>query len=405
MRYTIIIILLCFGTLQAQNDKKIKLDTNYLYGRAELKNRNYENALKLLEKALSQKEDDIKLLMFTAEAAYNNFEFSKSIKILKKANRIKKGIADFQLAKCYAMKNMHKKAVEHLKIHLGSKYRKSISEIKLDSAFRKTEKTAEWINMWKKKWHNSFEIRLNEAVYSKKYKRNNEALEILDEIITNNKNTKKAYYLRAKILEERGQIKQALKDMNKAVEKDKRNINYIKYRAELLQKTNKLKKSIKDYNLLIKLDPYNIDYYKDRAIIAEKTDETDLAISDIEIYRSYYKNDSYTSYLKGLCMIKKNDLHTALKCLNKAIEGKRIRAEYFNKRAEIYEKTGVNRYAKNDYSMSLDLNPRQADVFFNRAKIYIKEYDYKNACSDFKRAYEMGLMEADDYIRRYCREK
>ena len=58
--------------------------------------------------------------------------------------------------------------------------------------------------------------------------------------------------------------------------------------------------------------------------------------------------------------------------------------------------------AIDDYSMALDLNPNNPDIYFNRGIARLKLNDASNACYDFKKAFNMGKKEALEYLQRHC---
>ena len=77
--------------------------------------------------------------------------------------------------------------------------------------------------------------------------------------------------------------------------------------------------------------------------------------------------------------------------------------EAFNLRAQSLTEIGKTRDAISDYAMSLDLDPKQPDVYFSRAKLRLSIGDMEGACYDWKHAYELGHRDAADMLYKYCK--
>ena len=73
-------------------------------------------------------------------------------------------------------------------------------------------------------------------------------------------------------------------------------------------------------------------------------------------------------------------------------------------RGNVNFEMGKAQKAADDYSMSLDLDPKQAKVFYSRAFAYQELNEKDRACTDFKKAFSLGYKEALIHIQEYCGE-
>ena len=92
----------------------------------------------------------------------------------------------------------------------------------------------------------------------------------------------------------------------------------------------------------------------------------------------------------------------ALEYFNKNLEINTSKPEYFIARANTYLRTSTYKYAANDYSMALDLDPTNEQVYFNRGIARLKMGKIKDACYDWKQALKYGHPEAQEYLSKYC---
>ena len=131
---SIIAILLVFpGLIFAQQEK-------YLRGVAAMNQNEYAAAVDFFTDAL--KTSDIKPLVFLARGKAN-IQLGKTddaIKDFMDAEKLKPGIASYELAKCYAKLGNIENTVYYMRLHLESPYKVLESEIKKDLILLETDK-------------------------------------------------------------------------------------------------------------------------------------------------------------------------------------------------------------------------------------------------------------------------
>jgi Flp pilus assembly protein TadD len=77
-------------------------------------------------------------------------------------------------------------------------------------------------------------------------------------------------------------------------------------------------------------------------------------------------------------------------------------ANYYKARGKTYLKTATYRYAISDLSMSLDLNPSDAEAWMYHGVALIKSGNKSDGCSSLHKAQNLGSTEALKYIVENC---
>jgi Flp pilus assembly protein TadD len=79
-----------------------------------------------------------------------------------------------------------------------------------------------------------------------------------------------------------------------------------------------------------------------------------------------------------------------------------VNSLYFKSRGKTYLKTATYKYAVSDLSMSLDLNPEDAETWMFLGLAKIRSGDKVNGCSDLRKAQQLGNTEVLRYIVDNC---
>lgn len=77
--------------------------------------------------------------------------------------------------------------------------------------------------------------------------------------------------------------------------------------------------------------------------------------------------------------------------------------DYFIGRANSYMATKTYKYAIKDYSMALDLDPKNVDVYKKKAQAHKLAGEMKKACAEWSHAAKLGDIESQDNLKKYCR--
>ena len=266
------------------------------------------------------------------------------------------------------------------------------------------ENNRKWNDFWKNAtYYTGFDKALAQADYLIKSKDYVEAADILSEGLKGNYRKAPLYAKRAEVYIKTGNDRQALEDLNAAINTDRRNADLYVQRADVSYKMGKYKDALADYEAAIKYSPDNFSLYPKRALAYSKNGQYDQAVNDMEFYLKYFRNDHRIWYNYGMLNRENQKFFKALECFNKALSLSQSEPDYFVARGETYMDTRTYKYAKNDFSMALDLDPDNAKAYFDLGMAASQLGNNDLACFGFKKAYEFGLLEAGDYIRKYCK--
>lgn len=406
MKYISLIILLGLATglqLSAQNSDNAKENTAYFDAIAMYQQNRYSESIDFFTEAIKLQPNELELLIRRGEAYYCSGKYKEAIRDFLLVEKRRKGLCSFKLARCYAQVDDLQNAMKYLELHLKSRYKKSRATVRLDSAFSRLDDTRLWEEFWNKDRYNRYESLLSDAAYAGKTQRYSQAYEILDGLLQKFNKMHEAYFLRAKIALQQKDYKNALSDLDKAVRYSKNNLEYITQRARLLYKLKKYRKALDDYNQAIEIFPYDTKIYYERALTEKELKKYDRAINDITRYLKYYNTDYEAIYQCGTIHLANQNYFRALELFGKTIANSPTKPEYFIARANTYLKTNTFKYAYNDYSMALDLQPYNGEVYYNRGIARLNLGDRKGACSDWEQAMHYGYLKAFDYIEKNCR--
>ena len=85
------------------------------------------------------------------------------------------------------------------------------------------------------------------------------------------------------------------------------------------------------------------------------------------------------------------------------MEYNRSNPDFFIGRGKTYLSTRTYTYARNDFSMALDLDPGNPQTYLDKGIAELNLGNSKAACYAFKRAYDLGLYKAGEYLEKYCK--
>ena len=374
----------------------------YLKGIANFQKKDFNEAIIQFSKVIEFNKNNTEYYYKRGECYYNIQHYFKAIDDFQKADSLKPGYGSFFLAKNYALIGNEKKSIEYLTIHLKSKYRIPQSHIMFDEAFSDLQYAKEWEKLWKNNWYTKYEDQLDEAEYLLKSKNYDEALEFLDNTISGKSRDHELLSLRARVFIALNDYRNALTDYDEAILLSKRNHEYYAERARILYKIKKYKKSSGDYSRAIELNPYDLKLNYERAVVNYELKNYEDAIKDITYYLGYFEKDEDAIFLCGKIHYENEDYLKALEYFNKNLELNTGNTEYFTARANTYLKTGTFQYAINDYSMALDLDPKDEQVYFNRGIARLSTGNLKEACFDWEQAKKYGHLNIDEYLKKYC---
>ena len=133
------------------------------------------------------------------------------------------------------------------------------ASIKLNKAFESVENSRKWVELWKKRWYNSFEKLEQEIDYLTNSAQYPEALNLVEVYISKYPDNAGAYAIKGRINNARGKIREAEVNFTKAISLDSENPDFTKRRADIYVKSGNFPMAVKDISNALKSDPSLFD--------------------------------------------------------------------------------------------------------------------------------------------------
>jgi len=384
--------------LQAQS-----LSDNYLKGVVFIEKRMYSEAVESFSRAIYDRSNEADAFLKRGEANYflNNME--NALADFNSANAIRPGTADFFIARIYSATGDYDKALEFLEKHLSSESRLPASIIKKDSAFNDLKFEDSWYLLWQKQWYSAEEIAGEEVTYYLERSQFSAARNYLNSEISKNPASAELYYLRGLVDLTFGNYLTAVTDLTNAVKLGGNIEKYIQNRGHAYLKAGRFREALDDYNFILKTNRTDVKIHLNRAEAYAGMTDFSSAVKDVQTYLKYYENDMDAIYKCGDYCFQQKDYMNALRYFNQNLALNPDNALYLKARGKTYLMTRTYRYAIFDLSMSLDLDPNDAETWFYIGLSRLESGDRFTACSDFEKAVRLGDTKAITYIIDNCR--
>ena len=392
----IFFVLICLPA-NSQEEKN-----HYLAGLANLQRKEFEKAVSEFDKAIESESNKYHYYLKRGETYFWLGEYLKAKDDFNEASQLERYSGSMGLAMTYAKMGDTDQAIKHLGDHLGSPFRISEKSIKLNKAFESVGNSRKWVELWKKRWYNSFEKLEQEIDYLTSSAQYPEALDLVEVYISKYPDNAGAYALKGKINFKQGKIREAEVNFTKAISLDSDNPDFRKRRADVYVKSGNFPLAVKDISNALKSDPSLFHLYIKRAGLYHRMDVADKALDDLTRYLDYFPADEEALHLCGKIYIDQEKYYSALKCFSMNVENHPENPRSFIDRADAYVLSGNYKYAIMDYGMALDLDPTNPATWLNRGKVYIKTGNNKQACYDFTRAVRLKNREGIKLYKEYC---
>ena len=394
-------ILLLFIVLQGSIVSAQDIN-EYLTRAAAFKDRAlYPDAIALYTEAIG-KSDDYRLFKGRAEAFLLTGDIDAAVSDYIMANKLKPGSGYLGLARSYAISNDTEKAIGNLQNHLRSDFRLPRKEILLDAYFSSLEETPEWRQLWKNKWYNQLEEAVAEVEYYINAGKIKQAEDILSGVENMYHEQDRILYLKALISSAGNENKRALEYLNEAVAENDAEYSTWKLYIEQLAETGNSLGAANECDRALGHFPEQTELIFMKAENLRKANDRDRALEAAEEYLGLYPEDEHSNRLAGLIAGEKGEYNKALRYFSTNIENNPGTAQCFNDRADIYLKIKSWDAAVYDYSMSLDLWPRNGDVYYSKGIALLNSGKTEEACHDFRMAMRYGNRKASGMISKYC---
>lgn len=376
----------------------------YLEGRACMSEERYDLALSHLNEALRQNpgETEIFYQLGLCQFALKNYPAAKES--FYETEKRRKAMGSFYLAKCEVKLTHPELALNYLKTHLSSRYKKPESEILLDEDLSTLESMPGWKQLWEeKRWYSSGDKEFQEAMFLKDKGDYLEAINMLNKLEKQGYKRTIVLTEKAAIYDELGNEKAAFSALKSAVKSDVRNLDATQQLAQFQIDDGDADEAVTLLNRVIRQDPSRFDAYLQRAEALSMTGDLAGAMEDMNLYLKYFPSNDEAIYRKGMIQYSNDRYLDAIQSFNAALELEQGKAEYYFARGKTYASTGTTRYADKDLSMALDLDPFNGEIWYEKGLVSEKLGDVTEACHCFDKAYQYGIFKARDLLDTYCK--
>lgn len=341
------------------------------------------------------------LLLAKADVFMEQEKYSDALKIVNNLNRIYKGIASRYEIEIYLRKNDFIGAKQALINNLNTKNKISLYELLNNPEFDKLAGTDEFNEILGSNLYSNIEKQLYQAekmMYAEKY---DQALFIADEILSRDINIAQAYYLKSVIRKKQGDNYRALQLINIAIDLNTQKVDYYKQRLDLLISSELFEQALIDAGKIVRMQPDVFENYVIKSGLLVQNREFKRAEQLSSQLLSIDENNVSLLYVHAKSLHKLGENVEALKSVNSLLE-KTPTKETYELRGDIYMETATYKYAEKDYSMYLDIEPFNGEIYFKKGLARYNSGDNNGACSDWEKAKRYGSYKAVQYIDKYC---
>jgi Flp pilus assembly protein TadD len=318
------------------------------------------------------------------------------------AESINQGSGLYGLASCAAAGGDARAAVAYLEAHLKSQYRKSEPEIMLDKSFGSIQPSPEWKSLWKKEWYKGYERKGWEIDNYLKTGNTDLAEEVWRELSAVYSDMPVTDYYHSKILIARGQYRDAAALLAPLTANPEAPASYLNALAGARAGEGNYYAAAMVYGRLIDAAYPDPQLYLKRAAMLVKAGDRDAARDDMETYLGLDPENSEALGLIGKTLAEEGAIYEALPYLNMNIEKHPGEAMAFSIRGDAWLAARTWDKAAEDYTMSLDLDPENADVNLNLGISLINSGKPGDACHYLRKAKDLGNKDATKYLSKYC---
>jgi tetratricopeptide (TPR) repeat protein len=360
-----------------------------------------EASITLLTGALSEKGDG-RLFLERAEAYVMNGKYSDAIRDFNEANKLIPSSGEYGLSRIYALKGDAATSLYHLDQNLNSSFRKSETEVMLDPSFAVIENRPEWRQFWKKERYSTSEKAFSEIEYDISAGKIEDSRIVLSGLKGMNKISDDILYYEALINLSSGKVSDAIRTVTAISINNPDNEKYLRLLARAQTDGSNQSGASVTYSHLIDLGVADAELFILRAECYRKTGDYAKAIKDIKQYLGYYPESKNAISLAGKIESASGDNLKSLEYFSENIKLHPNDALCYVDRAGSYFIARSWGMAISDYSMSLDLNPGNADAWLNKGVALINTGKSDDGCHDLRKAFSLGSKRATEYLSKYC---
>jgi tetratricopeptide (TPR) repeat protein len=229
-----------------------------------------------------------------------------------------------------------------------------------------------------------------------------QALFLIDEIISRNPTNANAYFLQSKISYFLKDYRKSNFAIDKAISLERSKTEFYRQKVNVNIKMKNYSGALENTDRLIRKDPYVLENYILKLNVLVLNSDYVQAVNISNSILELSPENVEVLQLNSKAYFKTGDNLSALKSINKALEIEQSK-EAYEIRGDIYMVTNTYKFAVSDYSMYLDIEPYNGEVYAKKGFARLKLGDQKGACSDWVKAKRYGSYQAVKYIGRYCK--
>jgi tetratricopeptide (TPR) repeat protein len=317
------------------------------------------------------------------------------------ASRIAGNSGSFGLARVYASTGDAALAIRFLEKNLQSPYRVSERRIMTDSHISKIENTGQWRLFLSGDHYSEEEVFLSEIEYLISIGRSDEAFEMVGEIPDISESVE-LIYAKALAAYSSGNFPVAINLLNSpsaaAIHEEKRN----RLLAGSYLGMNDYRQASVFYTKLIDDEVPEPEFFLQRARAWYGMSDKKRSQADLEYFLKLFPGDNSALMLAAEVSAELGDSNSAMVYLNRNVEANPGSIEAYLSRGELLFSIRVWDRAVSDYSMALDLDPTDSEVWLKKAISLLNIGKTDDACHDFYRALRLGNRKAAEYISKNC---
>jgi tetratricopeptide (TPR) repeat protein len=352
--------------------------------------------------SLINEAPDAELLLLRGDAYFSSGKVKEARSDFMSAEGMNQGSGLYGLARCAAAGGDARAAVSYLEAHLKSQYKKSEPEILLDKSFGSIQSSPEWKSLWKKEWYKGYERKSWEIDHYLKTGNTDLAEEVWRELSAVYSDMPVTDYYHAKILTARGLYRDAAALLVPLTEGPEPPASYLTALGEAQAGEGSYYAAAMTYGRLIGAGYPDPQIFLKRAAMLVKAGDRDAAKNDLETYLELNPDNPEALGLIGKTYAEEGAIYEALPYLNMNIEKNPGEASAFSIRGDAWLAARTWDKAAEDYTMSLDLDPENADVNLNLGIALVNSGKAAEACHYLRKAKEQGNKEATKYLSKYC---
>jgi tetratricopeptide (TPR) repeat protein len=318
-----------------------------------------------------------------------------------KASEIAEASGTFGLARVYASSGDAARAIFFLEKNIRSPFKVSERRIMTDRHLHTIDNSAQWRLFWGTGRYSEAETLLSEVEYLISIGRSGDAYSRVQEV-SDRAESSDLIYAKALASYSAGHFHTAINLLNSAsagkIPAERRN----RLLAESYLSLNDYRQASAFYSKMIVDEVVDPAIFLGRAQAWSGLSDSKRALSDLDYYLKLYPGNDTALRLAAKVSSASGDNNSALIYLNRSVEANPGSREAYLSRGEAWFSIRMWDHAVSDYSMALDLDPNDSELWLKKGISLLNSGKTDDACHDFYTALRQGNRKAAEYISRSC---